>query len=279
MRVLDLFSGIGGFSLGLERAGMETVAFCEIDKFCQRVLKKHWPNIPIFEDVRTLPDEFTGTVDVITGGYPCQPFSTAGRRKAQEDPRHLWPAMFACIKIFKPAWVIAENVAGHINLGLDEVLADLESEGYACQAFVIPACAVGAPHRRDRVWIVANSNSSSESRASKQDARAIHQERLQEWNEIRQPFTASLSSNTNNIGRKGSECETIQRQPIQSREFKGSYQEWRSGWPVSSPRVCGVDDGIPNRTHRLRSLGNAVVPQIPEIIGRAIMEQTKGHAQ
>jgi len=123
MKVLDLFSGIGGFSLGLERAGMETVAFCEIEPFPCKILKKHWPHIPIFNDVRSL--DYDGRVDVICGGFPCQPFSVAGKQKGKEDDRHLWPAMFNLIKKHRPNWVIGENVAGLINMGLDDVLADL----------------------------------------------------------------------------------------------------------------------------------------------------------
>ena len=163
MKVLDLFSGIGGFSLGLERAGMETVAFCEYDEKARLVLNKHWPNVPMYNDVRTLTGEQLekdGITDIglICGGYPCQPFSVAGKRQGQADDRHLWPEFFRLIQEIRPTWVIAENVAGHINMGLDSVLADLESEGYNVQTFLIPACAVGAVHRRDRVWIVAHSN-------------------------------------------------------------------------------------------------------------------------
>ena len=156
LRVLDLFSGIGGFSLGLERAGgFETVAFCEIEEFPQRVLRKNFPGIPIFEDVRKLKGSDIGTVDVICGGYPCQPFSTAGKRRGAEDDRHLWPEFSRLVAELRPAWVIGENVAGHISMGLDDVLSDLEGQGYACRTFVIPACAVGAPHRRDRCWTIA----------------------------------------------------------------------------------------------------------------------------
>ena len=154
LRVLDLFSGIGGFSLGLERTGgFETVGFCEIDPFCRQVLAKHWPDVPIHEDVRTL--EHDGPVDVICGGYPCQPFSLAGNRRGTEDDRHLWPEMHRLVVKHRPTWVLGENVAGHISMGLDQVLSDLENEGYACRVFVIPACAVDAPHRRDRAWIMA----------------------------------------------------------------------------------------------------------------------------
>lgn len=163
MKVLDLFSGIGGFSLGLGRAGMQTVAFCEIDPFCRQVLKKHWPHVKQYDDVRTLTGEQVtrevGPISVCVGGYPCQPFSTAGKRGGAEDDRHLWPEMRRLVEELRPSWVIGENVAGHISLGLDQVLFDLDALGYASRALVIPAVAVNAPHRRDRVWVVANASS------------------------------------------------------------------------------------------------------------------------
>ena len=165
LRLLDLFSGIGGFSYAAERlvGGYETVGFCEIDPFCRQILNKHWPDVEVFEDVRRTDDFIRcGRVDIITGGYPCQPFSTAGKQKGAEDDRHLWPAMFELVKQKRPSWVIGENVAGHIGLGLDQVLFDLESEGYTARPFVIPACAVDAPHKRDRVWVVAHANSKGE---------------------------------------------------------------------------------------------------------------------
>jgi DNA (cytosine-5)-methyltransferase 1 len=159
--VLDLFSGIGGFSLGLERAGFSTAAFCEIDGYCRRVLASHWPQTPIYHDIRQLSarrlyHDGIPRIDLICGGYPCQPFSIAGNQRGAEDPRHLWPEMHRLIREIGPRWVICENVAGHVECGLDAVLADLENAGYTATAFVIPACAVGAPHRRDRVWIVAH---------------------------------------------------------------------------------------------------------------------------
>jgi len=136
MKVLDLFSGIGGFSLGLERAGMETVAFCEIEEYPRRVLAKHWPDVPIYNDVRTLTKERLdsdgiGPIDLICGGYPCQPFSTAGKRRGAEDDRHLWPEVNRLISEYRPSWFIGENVAGHISMGLDQVLSDLEGQDYA----------------------------------------------------------------------------------------------------------------------------------------------------
>jgi len=192
-RMLDLFSGIGGFSLAAQwvwEDELEIVAFCEIDKYCQKVLHKHWPNVPIIEDVRDVKMETldntkcsgylgqscevkteqdsdrqkdrlslssgSNGVDLLTGGFPCQPFSVAGKRKGKEDNRFLWPEMFAVIKEIRPRWVVAENVAGIIRMALDDCLSDLEGEGYSTGTVIIPACAVNAPHRRDRVWIIAN---------------------------------------------------------------------------------------------------------------------------
>jgi DNA-cytosine methyltransferase len=165
LKILDLFSGLGGFSLGLERTGkFKTVAFCEIDKYCTLLLQKHWKGIKIYEDVRKINKEQFDTdgieyPDIITGGFPCQPFSVAGKQKGTGDDRHLWPEMFRIIKTFKPKFVIGENVKGLINIQdgvvFETVCTDLESEGYEVQAFNIPAAGVGAPHRRERIWILA----------------------------------------------------------------------------------------------------------------------------
>jgi DNA-cytosine methyltransferase len=165
LKILDLFSGLGGFSLGLERTGkFKTVAFCEIDKYCTLLLQKHWKGVKIYEDVRKINKEQFDTdgieyPDIITGGFPCQPFSIAGKQKGTGDDRHLWPEMFRIIKTFKPKFVIGENVKGLINIQdgvvFETVCTDLESEGYEVQAFNIPAAGVGAPHRRERIWILA----------------------------------------------------------------------------------------------------------------------------
>ena len=250
MKVLDLFSGIGGFSLGLERAGMQTIAFCENDPFCQKVLQKNWPNIPIHNDIRELDgNEFRGKIDLICGGFPCQPFSVAGKRKGTEDNRDLWPEMFRIIQQAKPTWIIGENVANFTSMAFRRTKVDLESEGYIVQPFIIPACAVNAPHRRDRLWIVgyAKCNGSST------------------------PTEQSSFDKTNDSSEEGKnkECQFTRSIGIWNDVF---YSDKRTSYPISSPKVCGVDDGVSNRTHRLRSLGNAVVPQIPEIIGKVIMK-------
>ena len=166
LRHLDLFSGIGGFSLGLESAGLvDTVAFCDFDKYCKLVLKKHWEHVPIYDDVKELNYERLRAdgivsddkgIDIITGGYPCQPFSVAGRKKGEEDPRHVWPEMFRLVQELRPSWVIGENVSGHIKLGLDTVLKDLESEGYTARTFSISASSIGANHQRERIWTIAH---------------------------------------------------------------------------------------------------------------------------
>ena len=163
LKTLDLFSGIGGFSLGLESTGFfETIGFIEKDKFCQKVLKKHWSSINIEEDIRNVKGE-KYQADVVTGGFPCQPFSVAGKRKSTADDLYLWDEMLRVIRETKPRWVIGENVEGIININegmvLRQVLNDLENEGFQSQCIIIPASGIGAWHQRKRIWIVAHSNS------------------------------------------------------------------------------------------------------------------------
>ena len=248
MKVLDLFSGIGGFSIGLEKAGFETAAFCEIEEYPKAVLRKHWPDTPIYNDVRELTGErlrADGIVpDIIVGGYPCQPFSVAGVRRGEEDDRHLWPEVYRLVKEIRPAWGIFENVAGHISMGLDEVLFDLEAENYAARPFVVPACGVDAPHRRDRVWIVARNLGDTKGKHSDVDE----------------------DENNKKIIKEAKGAQTIQpRRPNLSKIGVGRR------WEVE-PNVGRVVDGLPNTPHRLKALGNAVVPQIPEAIGRVILK-------
>jgi len=163
IKTLDLFSGIGGFSYSLERlcpeGAFRTIAFCEQDKFCQAVLKKHWPEVPIFDDVRTIDTDGLGRVDLICGGFPCQPWSVAGKRRGAEDDRDLWPEMVRLVEELQPRWVIGENVRNFVNepMGLERSLSDLESIGYQAVPFIIGAVCVDAPHRRSRVWVLAHS--------------------------------------------------------------------------------------------------------------------------
>ena len=267
MKVLDLFSGIGGFSLGLERAGMTTVAFCETEEYPRKVLAKHWPHVPCYSDVRELnatrlaADGIIG-IDLICGGFPCQPFSVAGKKLGAEDDRHLWPEYFRLIQELRPTWVIGENVVGLINLGLDSVLDDLESIGYATRTFDLPACGVGAPHERRRVWIVAHAGSQRTECVSTDDKDT-------KWRPIsRTEFSGGGEdvADTNGAFGERDKCAERSNQERTDHIFSG-------GWPTESG-ICRVANGVPARTHRLKALGNAVVPQIPEIIGRAIMQIT-----
>jgi len=233
MKHLDLFSGIGGFALAARWAGIETVAFCEIEDFPRKVLAKNFPGVPIHRDIRELNGSDYAAVDLITGGYPCQPFSLAGKRKGTEDDRHLWPEMRRVIAQARPAWIVAENVTGHITLGLDQVLTELECEGYAARAIVVPACATGAPHRRDRVWIIAHAKG----------------ERLQRRDKL------------NGYGESGG--KGIRPEP--AGVCGGKIWLWSS-----KPTVVRGTNGLPNRVDRIRSLGNAIVPQVAYQILRAI---------
>lgn len=243
LKVLDLFSGIGGFSLGLEATGgFETVAFCECEDYPRKILAKHWPDVPIFNDVRTL--DYDGPVDVISGGYPCQPFSLAGVRKGKEDDRHLWPSMLELIKKHRPTWVVGENVFGHVSMGLDQVLSDLEAHGYAARPFVIPACAVDAHHRRDRVWIIAHSNSNREP-----DGPVNEQERILA-HPNNQPGEAMR-------GKCSALTETGQRREYDAPDGGGDVERQR---PVfGSGEVAGKDVPNAGRNRRLESTDGVTV--------------------
>ncbi len=196
MRHVDLCSGIGGFALGFEMARLSVpVLFCDVEPWCRRILKKHWPKVPVAEDVKVLandPARFVPDCDILTAGYPCQPFSQAGKRQGEEDPRHIWPHIRKIIASKRPSWVVLENVYGHISLGLDSVLTDLESEGYTTRTFVVPAVAVGAPHKRNRVWIVGHTEDNGCNRgaeATRREGPANHQDesQLEIWGEFSRP--------------------------------------------------------------------------------------------
>jgi DNA (cytosine-5)-methyltransferase 1 len=228
-RVLDLFSGIGGFSLGLHRAGgFETVAFCEIDGKARRVLAKHWPEIPCHDDVTTYPFR-EGEADVVVGGFPCQDISDAGLRAGLSGSRSgLWREMVRAFRVVRPRYGIVENVAALLGRGMGRVLGDLASLGHNAEWHCIPAGYIGAPHERDRLWITTH--------AAQEPG-------------IYEP----------DVG------ETAQR-------LRDDLNTWRAcPWDEAHPRVCRVEDGLSDRVDRTEQLGNAVVPQIPELIGRAIL--------
>ena len=277
MRVGSLFSGIGGFDLGLERAGMKITWQVEIDEFCNKVLAKHWPHVKRYGDIRSVGKANLEPVDLICGGFPCQPFSCAGKRKGAEDDRALWPEMFRVIQEIRPRWIVGENVAGIISMELDNCISDLEREGYSVQTFIIPACAVGAPHRRDRVWIVAQ--------YSKDDAESGERlsghtnESVISGGETRKECCRSGSESLPNSTheRLQGSLEAIRKEGQEPNDelLHGCGGEWTEPWFEVATRLCRVDDGLPrqmDRVKRLKALGNAVVPQIVEIIGRAIME-------
>ena len=250
---IDLFSGIGGFALACRWAGIETIAFCEIEPYAQQVLRKNFPGIRIFEDVRQFPANEFCEPFLLTGGYPCQPFSQAGKRRGAKDDRHLWPSMFGIIRTSRPNWILAENVAGHVTLGLDEVLADLESEDYAVQPIIVPACAVDAPHRRDRVWILGNSERDS-GNASREIAFADSN-------------IKRLEGQTSKRIQKAERRENKFCNEFSSRGCRGGARLWSA-----EPNVGRVAHGIPRRVDRLRGLGNAIVPQVAYEIFKAMIE-------
>jgi len=258
MNVLDLFSGIGGFSLGLERAGMKTIAFCEIDKKAQLVLKKHWPEVPIFEDVSKLKKEdINEQVDVICGGFPCQDISLAGRGEGLEGKRSgLWFEFHRLIKEIRPRYAIIENVSALRNRGLDEVLRGLSEIGYDAEWHCIPASAVGAPHQRDRIWIVAYPNSMS--------GFDVSRKQLDGKEQCKPCFGSTPLSHANN---QWNEWWKQCKEGGEGNGDTGLKRKWST-----EPNVGRVAHGIPNRVDRLKQLGNAVVPQIPEIIGCCLME-------
>lgn len=308
MKVLDLFSGIGGFSLGLEAAGFETAAFCEYDQEAQKVLRKNWPDVPIFSDVRTLTkqelrDNGIQDIGLICGGYPCQPFSVAGERRGAEDDRHLWPEMLRVIKESAPAWVIGENVSGFVSMALDDVCLDLEAEGYEVQSFVIPACAVEAHHKRDRCWIVAYSDENDRRRrgstfSQERDPRMEYRSRSSRQSLIESDSDMANTHPSRELQPQGSEQEVRRwsgdsREDVADSESERIQRLWSgreqkpyaygpalvplcegeglgSSYWEAEPDVDRVVDGLPNRVDRIRSLGNAVVPQLVQRIGELV---------
>lgn len=301
MKFGSLFTGIGGMDLGLERAGLTCAWQVEIDDFCQRVLAKHWPEVRRFGDITQLSGYELEPVDLICGGFPCQPVSVAGQRQAQDDERWLWPEFHRIVRLLRPNAVLVENVPGLLDpvrveddegtpIGwfpapIEEVLGDLAESGYDAEWDCIPAAAVGAPHIRDRVWILAyparnegrerNGNGTQDvpdaSSAGRQ-ARGSNGVRT----EPRSGEGLAARSDSSSVSDPTSKgLPERQQGPLGSppghaelERFRGSRGQW---W-ASEPSVGRVATGVPRRVDRLKSLGNAVVPQVAEFIGRRLME-------
>jgi DNA (cytosine-5)-methyltransferase 1 len=309
LRLLDLFSGIGGFSLGLEKSGnFETAAFCEIEPYCRAVLKKHWPNVTVYEDVKELSKERLAAdglaIDAICGGFPCQDISTAGRGAGLSGERSgLWFEFHRLIKEIKPQVAIIENVSALRSRGLDEVLRSLAEIGYDAEWHCIPASAVGAHHQRDRVWIMAYPNSAQcqgDGLSSgihpkyfgawygNLEASSLADTNNQLWRSESPISSGERTGSRDQLGWSGSEMANPtslgpQRQGMYGRPINPETdQDWETNWSINGgkgtsrvwdtePDVGRVAHGVPNRVDRLRALGNAVVPQIPEMIGREIV--------
>lgn len=252
MNHLDLFSGIGGFALAAKWAGFETIGFCENDSFCKKILNKHWPDVYIFPDIETM--HHWGHVDLLTGGFPCQPFSIAGKKRGINDDRYLWSEFYRIIRECHPHWIIAENVSAIVGMELDNILSDLERAGYEAQSFIIPACAANAPHRRDRLWIVANAMQQRcdngiyywQSRYIQKDKKWDVEALQQEWEKLKPKSWAT---------------RTV------------------SNWMAFNTESLRGNYGIPSKldSSRVKALGNAIVPQIVYPLMKFIYElETKG---
>jgi DNA (cytosine-5)-methyltransferase 1 len=278
----SLFSGIGGFDLAAEWMGWENLFNCEWEEFPRKVLKHHFPNAKQYGDIKEFnAATYAGRIDILTGGFPCQPYSIAGERKGREDERHLWPEMLRVVRECSPRYIVGENVRGLVNwsggLVFEEVCADLEACGYSVQPFILPACAVNAPHRRDRVWFVANRND-----------RNGKEERLQTGGQV---DVYGIKGNRNATHTNGKLLEhrngkraTAKRtdQEKRTQPLNGT-RDWET-FPTISP-LCGGDDGLPKRLdgitfpkwrrESIKAYGNAIVPQVALRIFEAIQEYEK----
>lgn len=257
MNILSLFTGIGGLDLGLERAGMQIVAQVEIDPYCRAVLRKHWPEVPQHDDVRTCVDWWQSRprppVDLVCGGFPCQPVSNAGLRLAQADDRWLWPAYANVVRLLRPRYVLVENVPGLLSAGMGDVLGDLAGLGYDTEWDRIPAAFVGAPHIRRRIFLVAYPNG---------------QRQLQPCGSVSEVRgRPSHGRSQTDVADPGSG----RHQPPEGVIFAGRHSPIdRRRWPTE-PDVGRMVDGFPSRVDRIRALGNAVVPAVAEHVGHLIL--------
>jgi len=282
MKHIGLFEGIGGFSLAARWAGWETMAWCEWNEFGQKVLKHHFPEAEGFGDItKTDFTKYANTVDIVTGGFPCQPYSVAGKRKGKDDERHLWPEMLRAIREIKPRWVVGENVLGLVNwnggLVFDEVQADLEAQGYEVQPYILPACAKNAPHRRDRVWFVAYDKSKRPRGLRYQGS----EKGAYSSNELFGKCSRIYGENklfTNATFIRGGKDEWFGNGKPKQSDKNGTPTNW-GDFPTQPP-ICGGDDGVSTRLdgitfskwrkESLKAYGNAIVPQVAYEIFKAI---------
>lgn len=248
MKVGSLFSGGGLGDFGFMAAGMEITWQVEIDEYCQKILALRYPESKKYRDIKNLKGADLEPVDIITGGFPCQPFSNAGAKMGKSDDRHLWPEMFRIIQEVKPRWVVGENVPGFVNMALDDVCADLESSGYETKTLIFPAHALGAWHRRERVWIVGHAGLFGSQEYEKQ--------------------TAGIKQSSKDVA--------YSERTKQPRKW-GTAWKWRNefgcgGWWSTEPAVGRVAHGVTDRVHRLKMLGNGQVPACTYVIGKMIIE-------
>ena len=304
-KLLDLFSGIGGFSLGAEANGIPTVAFVEKDPFCQKVLRKHWSNTPIISDIRTVKGEDyeTDGVTIISGGFPCQPFSQAGKRKGTDDDRYLWDETLRVVAETKPEWFIGENVDGLVNiqdgLVLRQVQDDLEKEGFQVQCLVVPASGIGAWHQRKRVWIIGHNVSntigelsdgcSGTTRHSESELKGMVSDEAKNWNKVwskteRCDQQTGLRGNVSDTTVKGLERHGTQSSDLQeSKERQNNSDRGSQGqhtWWQTESKLRGIPHGISyeldkDRANRIKALGNSIVPQIAYQLFKSIVTVTK----
>jgi DNA (cytosine-5)-methyltransferase 1 len=281
MRHGSLFSGIGGFDLAAQWMGWENVFQVEKDSFCQKVLAKNFQNVTRYGDIKEFNGtKYRGAIDVLSGGFPCQPFSHAGRRKGKEDDRYLWPQMHRVIKEINPSWVVAENVYGILTIDkgmvFKSVCTDLENTGYEVQSFIIPACGVGARHRRKRIWIIGKSQFSHPNCLRSYREKFDQQRGIElQYKQVGQPRSLCEDvANPNNIisgyGLNGENdvIRTTETRNETERRTIPNENNWHA-----EPSVGRMANGIPNRVDRIRGLGNAIVPQVAYEIFKAI-EQT-----
>ena len=292
MRHGSLFSGIGGFDLAAQWMGWKNVFHCEWNEFGQRILKHYWPNATSYGDITKT--DFTiwrGRVDVLSGGFPCQPYSQAGKRKGKEDERHLWPEMLRAIREIEPRYIVGENVRGLVNwsggLVFDEVQADLEGSGYEVIPFLLPACAVNAPHRRDRIWFVAYSKGKSSGKKADRSEWHTKEYKPNKRKEIRHGFVPDDESGTttNANGTKQQRKRKRQQGEGSTNGFRGNNT--RTQWEAfpTQPPICSRNDGLSDRldgitfpkwrNESIKAYGNAIVPQVAYEIFKSLQNIDK----